>query len=82
MFNISNFLEKFLKLDRDNILKQKVIVEIIKKETKIELEKENIEIKREQIKIKTNPVIRNEIFMHKTEIEHQLKISKIFLRLI
>ncbi|KKP56260.1 MAG: hypothetical protein UR80_C0025G0004 [Parcubacteria group bacterium GW2011_GWB1_35_5] len=82
MFNISNFLEKFLKLDRDNILKQKVIVEIIKKETKIELEKENIEIKGEQIKIKTNPVIRNEIFMHKTEIEHQLKISKIFLRLI
>ena len=81
MFNISNFLEKFLKLDRDNILKQKVIVEIIKKETKIELEKENIEIKGEQIKIKTNPVIRNEIFMHKTEIEHQLKISKIFLKI-
>ena len=82
MFNISNFLEKFLKLDRDNILKQVVIVEIIKKETKIELEKENIEIKGEQIKIKTNPVIRNEIFMHKTEIENQLKISKIFLKLI
>ena len=82
MFNISNFLEKFLKLDRDNILKQKVIVEIIKKETKIELEKENIEIKGEQIKIKTNPVIRNEIFMHKTEIEHQLKISKIFLKIV
>ena len=82
MFNISNFLDKFLKLDRDNILKQVVIVEIIKKETKIELKKEDIEIKGEQIKIKTNPVIRNEIFMHKTEIENQLKISKIFLKLI
>ena len=81
MFNISNFLEKFLKLDRDNILKQTVIIEIIKKETEIELEKENIEIKGEQIKIKTNPVIRNEIFMHKTEIENQLKISKIFLKI-
>ncbi|PIR40005.1 MAG: hypothetical protein COV33_02170 [Candidatus Zambryskibacteria bacterium CG10_big_fil_rev_8_21_14_0_10_34_34] len=82
MFNISNFLEKFLKLDRDNILKQTVIIEIIKKETEIELEKENIEIKGEQIKIKTNPVIRNEIFMHKTEIENQLKISKIFLKIV
>ena len=81
MLNITNFLEKFLKLDKDNNFKLATIIEVIKKETGIELKKEDIEIKGEQIKIKTNPVIRNEIFMHKDFVESSLKSQKIFLKI-
>ncbi len=81
MFNISNFLEKFLKLGQNNSLRRMAVLEVIKEITGIELKKEDIEIKGEQIKIKSNPVIRNEIFMHKEKIENSLKSQKIFLKI-
>jgi hypothetical protein len=82
MLNVSNFLQKFLNLEKDNNTKLSIILSIIKKETNIELSKETLEIRGENLKINCNSVFRNEIFMHRTEIENQLKISKIFLKLI
>jgi hypothetical protein len=58
------------------------ILDIIKKITGIESQREVLEIKGDSLKIKCNPVLRNEIFMHKTEIEDQLKSSKIFLKIV
>lgn len=82
MFNISGFLEKFLSLEKDNNTKIALILEIIKTKTGVELSREMLEIKGESIKLNCNPVFRNEIFMHKSEIEENLKFQKIFLRLL
>ena len=82
MYNIAGFLEKFLNLEKDNNTKLSIISDVIKKETNIELKKEILEIKGDNIKLNCNPVLRNEIFMHKAEIENQLKISKIFLNIV
>lgn len=82
MFNISGFLEKFLSLEKDNETKLALILEIIKTKTGVELSREMLEIKGESIKLNCNPVFRNEIFMHKSEIEAELKGQKIFLRLL
>jgi hypothetical protein len=82
MLDISNFLQKFLNLEKDNNTKLSLILNVIKQITRIELSKEMLEIKGDNLKINCNPVLRNEIFMHKKEIEDLLKHSKIFLRLI
>jgi hypothetical protein len=82
MNSISGFLQKFLNLEKDNNTKLSIILDVIKKETGIELKKEMLEIKNDNLKIKCNPVFRNEIFMHQEKIEDELKKSKIFLKLV
>ena len=81
MNNISGFLQKFLNLEKDNNTKLSIILDTIKKETGLELSKNMLEIKGDYLKINCNPVFRNEIFMHQSQIEDQLKISKIFLKI-
>lgn len=82
MLDISNFLQKFLKLEKDNNLKLSIILDVIKQVTGIELSKAMLEIKGDNLKINCNPVFRNEIFMHQSEIEDLLKHQKIFLKLV
>lgn len=81
MFNISGFLEKFLKLEAGNQVKLEIILQTIKTKTGIDLKKENFEIKGERIILKVNSVIRNEIFMYKKNIEEDLNNQKIFLKI-
>jgi hypothetical protein len=82
MLDITNFLQKFLKFEKDNNTKLSIILDVIKQTTGIESSKEALEIKGDNLCIKCNPVLRNEIFMHKCQIEDQLKISKIFLKIV
>ena len=82
MFNISGFLEKFLSLEKDNNTKIALILETIKKETGLELTREMLDIKGESVRLNCNPVFRNEIFMHRANIEQTLKAQKIFLKLL
>ena len=82
MYNISGFLQKFLNLEKDNNIKLSLILEIIKKETNVSLDKSMLEIKGDNLKLNCNPVFRNEIFMHRAQIEDSLKQSKIFLKLV
>jgi len=82
MYNISGFLQKFLKFEKDNNTKLSVILDVIKKETSLELSKEVLEIKGDNLKINCNPVMRNEIFMHQHQIENTLKSQKIFLKIV
>jgi hypothetical protein len=82
MNGISNFLQKFLNLEKDNNTKLSLILEIIKKETGLDLKKEMLEIKSENLKLNCSPVFRNEIFMHKEKIETELKKQKIFFKLV
>lgn len=82
MNSISGFLQKFLNLEKDNNTKLSIILDVIKKETNVELSKGMLDIKGDNIKLNCNPVFRNEIFMHQSQIESSLKQQKIFLRLI
>lgn len=82
MNSITGFLQKFLNLEKDNNTKLSIILDTIKKETGIELSKQMLEIKGDNIKLNCNPVFRNEIFMHQSQIESALKSFKIFLKLI
>lgn len=79
MNNIGNFLHKFFNLEKDKNTKLSTALDIIKGKTGIELPRESIQIVNECLKISCNPVFRNEIFMHKSEIENDLKSRKIFL---
>jgi len=81
MLDISNFLQKFLNLEKDNNTKLTIILDVVKQTTGLELSREMLEVKGDNLKLNCNPVFRNEIFMHKTQIEDQLKSSKIFLKI-
>jgi hypothetical protein len=82
MNSITNFLQKFLSLEKDNNLKISIILDTIKNITGIEVSKEILDIKGDTLKIKCNPVLRNEIFMHQHRIETTLQSNKIYLKII
>lgn len=82
MINISGFFQKFLNLEKDNDLKLSLILGSIKQAANLDLSKDMLEIKGDHIKLNCNPVLRNEIFMHKYKIEDSLKSQKIFLNIV
>jgi len=82
MNNITSFFQKFLNLEKNNNTKISIILDVIKKETGLELFKEMLEMKGDYLKITCNPVFRNEIFMHQSQIESALKSQKIFLKIV
>ena len=82
MISVTNFLSKFLKLEKDNKLKQSLVLEIINKVAKVNLNKEMLQIGDEQLRIVCSPVFRNEVFMHKKEIEDSLKSQNIYLNIV
>lgn len=82
MLCVTNFLQKFLNLEKDNNTKLSIILSAIKQATGIESSREVLEIRGDNLKINCNPVLRNEIFMHKSQIEDSLKSQKIFLKIV
>jgi len=82
MYNIAGFLQKFLNLEKDNNTKLSIILDVTKQVTGLELSKEMLEINGDNLKINCNPVFRNEIFMHCSQIEDGLKSKKIFLKIV
>jgi len=82
MVSLSNFLNKFLRLEKDNMFKQVVVLDIVNRVAKVNLSKEMLQIKNEELRIVCSPVFRNEIFMHKQEIEDSFKSQNIFLKII
>lgn len=81
MNSISGFFQKFLNLEKDKNTKIILVLDAIKQETGLELSPKMLEIKGDFIKLNCNPVFRNEIFMHQSQIEAALKIQKIFLKI-
>ncbi len=81
MNQINGFLQKFIKIDKDNVLRINLILSIIKNRTKIDLPKSAIQISQNNIKINCSSLFKNEIFLHKEEIEEDLKENKIFLNI-
>ncbi len=82
MNSISSFFQKFLNFEKDNSTKLSIILDTIKQSTGLELSKDMLEIKGDSLKINCNPVFRNEIFMHESQIGSSLKSQKVFLKLV
>ncbi len=73
--SLSNYLNKFKNLSSNEYILKGDLVDILKKELNIKIDKENIKIKKGCAYIKAHPAIRNEIFLKKEELLE--KISNI-----
>ena len=68
MFNITSFLERFSKKISFSDSSKKNIIEILAKNTGLNISPKNIEIKENIIYIKDSPAIKNKIFINKKAI--------------
>ena len=68
MFNIERFLQKFSKGVQSAEFQKEKIIEIIKKNTQIELTKNDLEIKEYVLMIKSSPAVKNKLFISKNKI--------------
>jgi len=81
MNSITNFFQKFLKLEFDKNAKISAIIGAVKQFTRVEIKPEMVVLSGDRIKLQCSAVMRNEIFMHQSEIEESLKSQKIFFRI-
>lgn len=77
MFNISIYLDKFKKVDSKNSSFRDCITSSINKVLGVNINKENITVRNGVVYLKTNSVIRNEIFIKKKIIMDELVANNI-----
>ncbi|MEK7642561.1 MAG: hypothetical protein AAB392_02070 [Patescibacteria group bacterium] len=82
MLSISQFFEKFKKLQKNDKLLKQTLILTIKEISGAIIKEENLDIKEEKVYLKTSPIVRNQIFMYKEKIENSLKDQKVFFKLI
>lgn len=73
MFNIGNFLEKFKNITPPDKFVKEVLIDVVKDIVDIEIEKDNIDVRNGTIFISVDPIIKNEIFLKKSEVMENLK---------
>jgi len=73
MFNIGDFLIKFKNLTPPDQIVKNIFLNIIYKKLDIKIPKKNISLKNNTLYLKINPIIKNEIFLHKESILKELK---------
>lgn len=66
--HISENLEKFINIGREELFLREKIAIILSNYYKITFKKENILLKKNILKIKTSPSIKNDIFIKKEEL--------------
>jgi hypothetical protein len=71
MFNISDFLEKFKKFERNNTTQTENILKSIENVVGVKINKKNIVIKNGVLRIQGSPALRQEVFLKK---EHLLPL--------
>jgi len=67
-FNIGEYLKKFTKITPPDDFLKEIILEGVKTEIGIDIDKKNITVSGGIVYIKTSPIIKNEIFMKKEKI--------------
>ena len=73
MFNIGNFLEKFKNITPPDKFVKEVLIDVVKDVVSVEIEKDNIDVRNGTIFISVDPIIKNEIFLKKSEVMENLK---------
>lgn len=81
MLGISNFLKKFIVIQKNSEDIFLNILKTIKEFTGVELNKSHIEIKGDNLYFKIKPAVKNAIFLKKDSIESSFKNNKIFLKI-
>ncbi len=74
MINIEKFLDKFTKNVNSSENQKKVILEIIKKYTEINLSSKDIEIKNYILYITASPGVKNKLFIYKNVILEEISL--------
>ncbi|MBU0722924.1 hypothetical protein KJ973_02125 [Patescibacteria group bacterium] len=71
--SLSSFLDRFKKFTSPNKVTHEAIIKVLYNTLGIKLNKSAINIKNQILYIKTNSVIKNEIFLHKEQILQNLR---------
>ena len=73
MFNISDYLSKFKNITPpDKFVKDELVV-VVKDVVGVDIEKEDIDVRNGTVFISTDPLIKNEIFLKKSEVLESLR---------
>lgn len=78
MLNISGFLDKFKKFDKDKSQQSENIANIIGSVTGIKIRKDNFSVKDGILVIKGSPVLKQELFLKKENLLSLLKAEGVF----
>jgi hypothetical protein len=70
--NLASYLSKFKNISPPGDTIKKELVSILENKLNINIEKKDISIKNNTIILKTNPTIKNEVFLHKTNVLQEL----------
>ena len=73
--NISKFLEKFSKNILTDELYKKQIVEIIEKQTQLNISTSDVEIRNYTLYVKASPAVKNKIFIYKNKILEEISAT-------
>lgn len=75
MFNISNFFQKFSKIQADSAKSSEKVVTAVKNASGLIIESKDFALNNGVLRFVLNPVIKNEIFMRKQKILSELNSS-------
>ncbi len=71
--NISVFLERLKNIAPPHAAVRKAVVRAVKQKTGIPINKKDVSVQNSIVYINAKPLVKNEIFIHKTEILDELK---------
>jgi len=71
--SLSSFLDRFKKFTSPNKVIYETIIKVLYNTLRVKLNKSSIKIENKVLYIKSNPVVKNEIFLHKKQILQTLK---------
>ncbi len=72
MLDIKNFFQKFAKIQADNWESKGVVIKAVKKVCGLDIEAKNFVFENGILRFNLSPVLKSEIFMHKTQILSEL----------
>lgn len=78
MWNISRYLHKFKNLTPKQDEVRESIINILKEDYNIEIDKENISYRNKKVFISTHPLIKNEIFINKKKLLDRIKEKNVY----
>ncbi|MEK7589931.1 MAG: hypothetical protein AAB475_01620 [Patescibacteria group bacterium] len=73
MFNIGNYLVKFKNITPPDKFVKEIFIDVVKETTNIKIEKDSINVRKGTIFLSVDPIVKNEIFLKKTEVMESLK---------
>ena len=73
MIELKDLLGRFEKLISKEEIKSEVLAQVLSKYVKVKIEKKDIAITNDNIFLKIKPIYKNELFLHKEEIQKEIK---------